>query len=272
LVADTGEYALMLACKRRGIPFAELQHGVFNAGHPDAIPADIAGTTAELLLPDHFLARGQYWIDELSSTRQGRGQTRAVGNAQIDVARMHRAASPVRDHVRLVITSQGLASDELGQWIDTMLDAAPAGRQWKVMLKLHPVYDADRSAFAPLERFGDRLRIIGGAESPNVYELLAEADLHLSIASACHFDAASLGVASVILALPGHEEIRHIVDNAQFFLAERAEDVWMIVDQLGRHKPEVERFCAGGFVGNMDKLMAVFYPAGSAQTGGHLEN
>ncbi|MFX5862045.1 hypothetical protein ABTE64_18120, partial [Acinetobacter baumannii] len=81
-------------------------------------------------------------------------------------------------------------------------------------IKLHPVYDQGDLNFAGLQR-DDRVSVVAGSELPTVFDMLSEADLHLSIASACHFDAAALGVRSVIIPLAGHESLLHAVDQEQ---------------------------------------------------------
>ena len=100
-----------------------------------------------------------------------------------------------------------------------------------------------------------RITVIGGADEPNVYDLLADADLHLSIASACHFDAASLGVPSMVVPLPGHQEVCHAVDDRSIFIAERPEDVWQLAVRARTLSVDSERFSASDFVRNITDLL-----------------
>lgn len=256
LVSDTGEYALLIAAHRKGIPFIELQHGVFDANHPDAIPGWVPGSAADLVLPDVLASRGRYWIDQLAETRQGSGVAVAVGNELVDDARLRRSGRSRTDEIHLVLTSQGLDSARLACWIEDMVAAAPAGRQWRLSVKLHPVYDQNTSELARLGA-DQRISIIKGAELPNVFDLLADADLHLSIASACHFDAAALGVRTVLVPLAGHELLLSAVDNAQIFVAAKPADVWRIVEAPVLFGDEATyRFSEPGFVANMQKLLA----------------
>lgn len=255
LVSDTGEYALRIAAHRQSVPFVELQHGIFDANHPDAIPAWVTGPAADLILPDAFASRGRYWIEQLAGTRQGRDHAVAVGNEVIDEARLRRQAHAGDRAMHLVLTTQGLDSKRLARWIEEMVAVAPAGLDWRLSIKLHPVYDRDNRDFAALGN-NARVTVIGGAEQPNVFDLLAEADLHLSIASACHFDAAALGVRTVIIPLAGHEQLLAAVDATQIFLARDPADVWPIatspIDFGAEH---TYRFSEPGFVANMRKLV-----------------
>lgn len=254
LVSDTGEYGLSIACKRQGVRFVELQHGVFDAVHPDAIPTWVSGTPVELVLPDVLACRGDYWIEQLDGTRQGRDHARPVGNELIDRARARRKQRQSRAELSLVLSSQGLDSERLAQWIKALVAAAPAGLSWQLAIKLHPVYDAGNRAFAALCS-DHRIRVIGGAEQPNIFDLMAEADLHLSIASACHFDAAALGVPSVVIPLAGHEAMLKAVDGRLIHLARQPADPWSLRPDAGV-EADAQRYSEPGFVFNLARLLA----------------
>ncbi|MGX4803503.1 hypothetical protein [Bradyrhizobium guangdongense] len=255
LVSDTGEYALRIAADREKIPFVELQHGVFDLNHPDAIPDWVPGSTPELILPDILATRGRYWIERLSGTRQYSDAAVPVGNELVDEARMRRKNRQRSDHVDLVLTSQGLDTERLVCWIKAMASAAPSTLNWRLSIKLHPVYDQNPDQFANI-RSDERIRLIKGADLPNVFDLLADADLHLSIASACHFDAAALGVRTVVLPLAGHEMLLPAVDSIHVFLAMNPADVWEIIElPVTFGEEETYRFSEPGFVNNMRKLL-----------------
>jgi hypothetical protein len=255
LVSDTGEYALRVAAGRARIPFVELQHGVFDAAHPDAIPDWVAGTADELILPDVLASRGRYWIECLAGTRQGNDQAVPVGNEFIDEARLGRRARP-GGPLHLVLTTQGLDTERLVHWITAMKECAPSHLDWRLSVKLHPLYDLDDREFSEVRK-DNRVRVIAGSEQPNVFDLLADADLHLSIASACHFDAASLGVRSAIIPLAGHESVLHAVDASQIFLAASPQDVWRIAtsgDSIEAARSY--RFSEPHFIANMRNIMS----------------
>ena len=137
-----------------------------------------------------------------------------------------------------------------------MTEAAPAAIDWRLSIKLHPVYDQDNGDFADLQE-NSRICVVGGSDLPNVFDLLSDADLHLSIASACHFDAAALGVRSIIVPLSGHESLLHAVDGKQIFLAQDPADVWRIVTSPEISEVDrVYRFSEPNFIANMQKLLS----------------
>lgn len=255
LVSDTGEYALRIAAGRAGARFIELQHGVFDGTHPDAIPDWVAGTPQELVLPDRLACRGAFWIDQLAATRQGRDLAVPVGNELIDGARHDRESRPHDGRIRLVLTTQGLDSAALAAWTAALIAAAPAALDWQLDVKLHPVYDAATHVYDTLAADG-RVRVVRGAEQPNVFQLLSAADLHLSIASACHFDAAALGVPSAVVPLSGHEPMLKVADGERIFVALQPSDVWQRAVSRGLLPTGSERFATPGFVDNIESLLA----------------
>ncbi|UPJ51971.1 hypothetical protein IVB30_11825 [Bradyrhizobium sp. 200] len=255
LVSDTGEYGLRLAAHRQGIRFIELQHGVFDASQPDAIPLWVEGSAVELVLPDVLATRGDYWSEQLASTRQGRDHAVAVGDAMTDWARARRNTAREGRGVHLVLTSQGLDTSRLVDWIDELANCAPASLEWRLSIKLHPVYDCSPHAFERLKKH-ERIRIISGAEQPNVFELLADGDLHLTIASACHFDAAAIGVRSMVIPLAGHELLTKTIDGKLFFLACTQSKVWEVA--ANADAPDLvraNRFSSPGYVDNLAALL-----------------
>jgi hypothetical protein len=254
LLAETGDYALRIASNRQHVPLVELQHGIFDAEHPDAIPSWVEGTAAELVLPDVLACYGSFWIEQLNSTRQGNGRAIPIGNELIDGARRQIRPRPSNQPTHLVLTSQGLDSQRLVRWLMDMIAGVPDSLEWRMSIKLHPVNDVNSREFDAL-RGDHRVAIIEGADDRTIYDLLADADLHLSIGSACHFDAAALGVRTLIIPLAGHEPLLRLIDGKQFFLPRHPSDVWSIA-VLGRLEPEsAHRFAAPGYGPNLHRLV-----------------
>jgi hypothetical protein len=237
VVSDTSEYGLLLACKRSRVPFVEIQHGVFDAAHPDAIPSWVVGTSDQLLLPDVLACRGKYWIDSLKETKQGNSTAVSVGSELIDSARAQKNAKRSTGKCRIVVSSQGADVENLQKWLHGIIQAAPRGLSWEMHIKLHPTYDSLDSPLLTLNRYSCVVVLPPGDET-TIYDLLIHADLHVSISSACHFDAASLGVPSVVLPLRGHETVLRAIDSTNIHLAKNPTDVWTIVGRQYQGREE----------------------------------
>jgi hypothetical protein len=257
LVSDTGEYGLVIACRKAGIPIVELQHGVFDASHPDAIPVWAQGSGTELVLPDVLATRNSFWIQQLAGCHQAVSAV-PVGNEMIDRAREKRAVrqAELRNGPavkRILVTTQGTQSERLAAWLEAMLAAAPAGQAWRLMIKLHPTYDTQTTAYDGLADHPD-VTVIPGGGQPNVFDLLSEADIHLSIASACLFEAAALQVPSLIIPLEGHQDVLPALDGTLLRLATSPADVWAEVP--ARPPGAAEIHAEPGFLSNMRALLS----------------
>lgn len=252
IVTDTGEYGLRLACSHLQIPFFEIQHGVFDAFHPDAIPEDVAGNDRELLIPDALLAKGQFWVDKLKGFRNGRTSI-PVGSAIIDYWRNTGCAKAHTAEVHIIVSTQGVAVMQLIELLHSIISAAPEKLSWRMSLKLHPIYD-DVEPYRFAFDSDYRITIIDGGSEPNIYELLATGDIHLSISSACHFDALALGIPSLMLPLPTHENLLHAVNSHGLRLLITPDDVWTTIRSQA-HKPDGSYYCEPQYVANVLKCI-----------------
>lgn len=259
--ADTGERAMLGACRRLGIRFVELQHGIFTPDHPDSLPCSALQGVEEaaLLLPDVVALYGEYWLARQVDTALGKtGRLLSVGASVIEKFRAMRATvfRPSPDCPRLVVTTQGIDRDAL---VDFLAEFLSLYREPCLLtVKLHPAYDISPAPYNKMLGADPRVRIVGGGDDPNTYELIAESDLHLSIASACHYDALGIGVPTVVLGLAGHELLSDLVRCGDAVLASTPQALASLVL---RHEwrpvaPKIsDRYYRRGFVGNVASLI-----------------
>lgn len=221
LVADTGEFELFSAAKERGIRCVELQHGIFTREHPHALGTTAAAHREQLIVPDALLLFGTYWEDELRAGGFYRDELRVTGSPRIDRFRIQRDVRPrSRQTCRVIATSQGIATGELAGFLEETISLARAtGFDCRLDVKLHPIYDAlSRKIYESLLGGGD-VRILASDERPSTLELLSAADAHVSISSACHYESLGIGVPTIVLPLPGYEQVLQLVDAGHAALA-----------------------------------------------------
>lgn len=269
LVADTGEYALMRAAQLRGIRFVELQHGIFSADHPDALPAAaLSQTQGDLLVPDVLAVYGEYWRDCLgSSALASLGRITLCGCAAIEeyrslreAAQSHRSPS---DPLRVLLTAQGLSVLELVGFIQSFLQQLD--RTIELSIKLHPIYD-DADSYETLAD-DERVHVLESGHSMPTYQLIAESDVHLSISSACHYDALALGIPTIVLGLPGYELMRPLLAMGHARLADSPAALVAQLRELevGQCVNASERFCSHGFVENLSRAIGIQIAPASSQ-------
>ena len=226
LISNTNEFAMLAAARELGIPSFEMQHGIFSRNHPDALPAEARPYKEILLIPDRMLLFGEHWRQELAAGGFYDRELLPVGSVRMDHYRWQRAASPLDGGERplqVVLTTQGLAVAEMIEFMRSFMDKA--GCDLQLTIKLHPVSDPSKAPYLQVFGADRRVRILLGSEMPSTFELLSQADLHVSIASACHYDALGLGVPTIVLALPGHTVVENLVQAGHAALARTPQEL-----------------------------------------------
>jgi hypothetical protein len=216
LVADAGEYPLLIASKALNIKLYEIQHGVFDSNHPDSIPVGVQADIRSLLLPSKLLCFGDYWKERLLSTLQY-SCAEAVGSPMIEMYRSQRdgflrknTESIESRTLNFVFSSQGFADYEAIIWLLNFFGGMQVRGGITLYVKLHPQYLPDRLDEIKAMQ---NVEVIGLEDSRNLWDLLCVSDAHFSISSASHFDSASLGVPSFILPMKESELMDSFVDN-----------------------------------------------------------
>lgn len=261
IAADNAERALIHACRMLDIRFVELQHGVFNPTDPDCVPciALTQGDDWSLLLPHCFAQYGEYWIDRHSATAMGKlGRISAVGSQVIERyfdLRKYRF-SPDPYCPILVVTTQGLDSEGLRSFIAEFLSIHR--KPCLVQIKLHPIYDQSTTPYRDGLSADPRVKIIEGNAGPNTYELIAHADLHISIASACHYDALGIGTPTGVLNLHGSDVVQDLIHCGHALYIHTPADLDAIVSQRSWGNVPVlvsNKFFKRNFLANILQLM-----------------
>lgn len=229
-VADTGERALLKAARENGCLFVELQHGVFSPNHPDALPinSELDSSDKGLLLPDVIGLYGDYWSNIHRHTLLGRAnRIKTVGASLMEDFRLRRQANVHEDVLSLLVTTQGLAREELITFLREFLSACLT--PFILNIKLHPMYDVNPKPYVDAFGTDARVNIISGNVQPDTYELLTTCNLHLSISSSCHYDAIGLQVPTIVLCLPSHELALDLVLAGEALLARNGVELANIV-------------------------------------------
>lgn len=239
VVADTGEFGIIAAAKELSIQTFELQHGIVTHNHPHVLRGSARPYRAKLPIANQILLYGDYWKHELDKSGFYEDELVPVGNIRIDRYRDMRVKyqKKRRDHsCRILLTTQGLDTERLVCFIEEFLSLA-RHRDVSVALsiKLHPLYDSSSEIYRQRLDQHSNVDIFLGSEGPATFELLTQVDLHLSIASACHYDALGVGVPTVILPLEGFEMVEALYKDGNAFMARTPEQLFDIIERL--HSP-----------------------------------
>jgi hypothetical protein len=230
LLADPGEHALMAAAKEQRAAVLELQHGIADASNASyGWPTTAARHKARMPIPDRVLLFGEYWRQELDRTGFWGDALRVVGSPRLDRYRQ-RHADRANDRCTIVFTTQGLDVSAVIRFLQETLQQLDASVPLRLLVKLHPIFDADPTPYREgLAAFRDRVEVLMASEGPSTFELLQGAHLHVSIASASHYDAIGLGVPTVILPFSTHEVVLPLNQRGHAALARTPQELAQVV-------------------------------------------
>jgi hypothetical protein len=159
------------------------------------------------------------------------GRLTTVGSSTIDRCHELRTRDFVADPAcpRLVVTTQGLDREALIAFLAQFLTLH--GGACVVTIKLHPAYDRSAQPYLQALSGDPRVDIVLGDAQPNTFELIARADLHISIASACHYDALGIGTPTAVLNLKGSDAVQDLVSKGDALYISTPADLASIIAQ-----------------------------------------
>ena len=103
----------------------------------------------------------------------------------------------------------------------------------------------------------------------DTFEMIAMSDLHLSISSACHFEALGIGTPTGILALPGHELVRDLAERGDAILIDSPASLAALVKNRAwgvvSHETS-DRYFRRDHIGNMRAVLAESWSADAGKT------
>jgi hypothetical protein len=114
-----------------------------------------------------------------------------------------------------------------------------------------------------LQRF-EEVSLVGPGDPTTVYDLLVDATVHVSIGSACHFDALAMGVPTISVPLLSHEDVLDAINGQEFQLVSDPAQVWTIARDLTLHQraeQAASRYTAPHFGDNLRALVPIDQPA-----------
>lgn len=232
LTADSGEFSLYAAARERGIRSIEFTHAFCDRYYwPYSWSAYALPHKAHMPIPDRIFVYGDYLRDEYNTRKFWNDSLQAVGSLRVDDFRKRDTIKWANDRCVITLTTQGIQRSEFIAFLTQFLVLArEASFLLKLFVKLHPVYDQDKTlyeqAFAP---FGDTVTVLAADELPSTFEIIQQSHLHLSVSSSCHYEALGLGVPTVILPFATYEMLVHLYRAGHAHLASTPAELLEIV-------------------------------------------
>lgn len=239
LSADTGEFAYWAASQELGIPAVEFQHGVFSHTHPNALNSRMTSYRQYLIVPNKIFLYGEYWKRQLNKNEFYQSELVSVGSPRIDryrILRNNLLNTTVRNEkITILLTSQGLDRENLIAFMRDFVELATSKLQYILYIKLHPA-EKEKVPYTRAFIENPHVKILFGFESPSTFDLLVKADLHVSIASASHYDSLGLYVPTAVLPLAGHELVQNLLDAGHAYALQTPQDLVNLVLNIHDYK------------------------------------
>jgi hypothetical protein len=225
---DLEGMAFGLACRRRGIPVVDVQHGVQGSGHVAYARWRLPPGGYELL-PDLFWTWSEEDAQQLRSWTAGRHRALAVGNLTAEAFLRDPELADSDPPLPARAQEEGalevlvaLSAEQLPELIVSVIRAAPPAWRWWV--RVHP---AQRHTLGAVEgRLQGRARVeVRRATDAPLYRLLQRVDVVLTELSSSLIEAGLFGKRAVICHPVGAGLYAERVRSGQALVALTAEAV-----------------------------------------------
>jgi hypothetical protein len=217
------------AARDLGMLTVELQHGLISPYQSDY---HFPGRPVVPYMPDQFLVFGAYWAENVDLSGNMKvvviGADRLLRRTQMPTRRIPR---------RVVVASQGTIGARL---FGASVMAARAARDWEFVFRPHPQESVERYAarVAALSPAVANLRL--SEQREDLHDLLASAEVQVGVYSTSLFEGMALGVRTIVLALPGWENVTRAIEQGDAVVANTPADIAALlpVAPVSRHQEQ----------------------------------
>jgi hypothetical protein len=202
LVVSYGKDTLVEACKRKGVPVVELQHGVIYDHHFGySYPEGETKTT----FPDYLLTFGEFWNE---NARFPIPDDRVIPVGYPYLEERLDFYDDVERSEQLLFISQGTIGRELSQFA---LEVHEDDRiEHGVVYKLHPgEYDRWEEEYPWLAE--SDMRVIDESEPP-LYQLFAESSAQIGVGSTAVYEGLCFDLETFVFEADGADVLRPLVE------------------------------------------------------------
>jgi hypothetical protein len=191
LICHYGNEPFIAACKHYQLPVIELMHGSISDSHPHYnYPASYSSLFVSTMFPDKLAVYGEFWKDNVVKGNMFSGEAVDIVGYYLKVPDMGSRVKLSKENV-ILITSQWTVVDVLYDYVKFLKENLNRS-QWQVIIKPHPA-EQPTTYLELLETGFIQL------SDENVYSLLQNATVHISISSSVLYEAIRYDVANFVL-------------------------------------------------------------------------
>ncbi|MGB2963464.1 MAG: hypothetical protein WBB69_05710 [Anaerolineales bacterium] len=206
LICHYGHEPFIAACKHFQLPVIELMHGSISDSHPHYnYPPSYSSLFINTMFPDKLAVYGEFWKDNVVRGNMFPEDAVEIVGYYLKVPDVQKQAQPAEKNV-ILITSQWTVVDVLYDYVKFLKENLNK-TQWQVIIKPHP---AER-----LTTYQDLLEedfVLLSNE--NIYKLLQNAGIHISVCSSVLWEAIRYDVANYVLLDDRYQDESHALINS----------------------------------------------------------
>lgn len=203
IVVSYGNETITEAARARGIPTAELQHGVIA---PEHLGYSYPGDLTKRAFPDYFISFGEFWSSWVDLPLP---DEKVIDAGFIHFERESARYDDTTPRRQILFISQKTIGEPLSRCA-----AELAGRDdhgYDVVYKLHPSeLDSWKSSYPWLA--DAKVRVIDDDDVP-LYRLMAESRAQVGVYSTAVFEGLAFGLETYVLDVPGAEVMRDVIER-----------------------------------------------------------
>lgn len=224
IIVGYNKEPLIRAAKYLHIPVIELQHGVLSKYH---LGYDVSSGKKDDFA-DYFFSFGPAW-GKMAHFPIPQERIIPIGYQYLNTAVSKLKGVMKKDQI--LFLSQGTIGDRLSDFAVNLLGYIP--NQVKIIFKLHPgEYLRWKTEYKSLYDASEKglITVIAG-DKPSLYELMAESKWQIGVNSTALFEGMAFKCKTYIVDLPGIEYVETLIDNNEFILVQKPEQIEFTYDR-----------------------------------------
>ncbi|ERJ05403.1 hypothetical protein HLRTI_002635 [Halorhabdus tiamatea SARL4B] len=215
VVVSYGKETFIEACKQKGIPVVELQHGVI---YPEHFGYTFSGERTKTTFPDYLLTWGEFWKDDVEFPIPDE-RVIPVGYPYLEES--IKKYDNVETKQQLLFISQGTIGEQLSKFAINVQQYSEI--DYDIVYKLHPgEYDRWQGEYPWL--VDAELEVIDSSEPP-LYNLFAESSAQVGVGSTAVYEGLAFELETFVYDCPGSEVLQPLVVEGSAQLISSSEDL-----------------------------------------------
>lgn len=203
VVVSYGKETLIEACKRKGIPVVELQHGIIQPHH---MGYSFPGNRTKEMFPDYLFTFGEFWADTVEFPLP---EERVISVGYPYLQKRIQRYETVQTNDQVLFLSQGTIGTKLSKFTVEVAENPHVDSQ--IVYKLHPSeYGGWQEAYPWLVE--STVSVVDD-ESVPLYRLFAESAVQVGVYTTALFEGLAFGLNTYIAGLSGSEVMQPLVER-----------------------------------------------------------